>query len=135
VTARTAWDDMFLDPLLDDAQAPWTLKNLRTGVVIAGCLEASFDSKSRRRGLLGRQSLPAGCAMIIAPCSSIHTFFMRFPIDVVFAGRDGRVVKVYHELPAWRVALAWKGFAVIELPAGTLRPSETRPGDFLQIAR
>jgi uncharacterized protein len=73
--------------------------------------------------------------MIIAPCSSIHTFFMRFPIDVVFAGRDGRVVKVYHDLPAWRVGFAWKGFAVIELPAGTLRPSETRPGDLLQIAR
>ena len=126
---------MFLNPLLDDPQAPWTLKNLRTGAVIAGRLEAAFDSKTRRRGLLGRQGLPAGSAMIIAPCSSIHTFFMKFPIDVVFAGRDGRVVKVYDELPAWRVGFGWKSFAAIELPAGTLRPTETRPGDFLQIVR
>ena len=126
---------MFLNPLLDDARAPWILKNLRTGVILARRLEAAFDSETRRRGLLGRQDLPAGSAMIIAPCSSIHTFFMKFPIDVVFAGRDGRVVKVYHELPAWRVGFGWKGFAAIELPAGTLRPSGTVRGDLLQIVR
>jgi len=126
---------MFLSPLLDDPQGPWILQNVRTGAVLARRLEVAFDSETRRRGLLGRQGLPAGSAMIIAPCSSIHTFFMRFPIDVVFVGRDGRVVKVYHELPAWRVGFGWKGFAAIELPAGTLAPSETRPGDLLQIAR
>jgi len=126
---------MFLNPLLDDLQAPWILRNLRTGAVLARHLEASFDSRTRRRGLLGRQGLAAESAMIIAPCSGIHTFFMRFPIDVVFAARDGRVVKVRHVMPAWRVAFGWKAFAAIELPAGALQPSGTRPGDLLQIAR
>jgi uncharacterized membrane protein (UPF0127 family) len=126
---------MFLNPLLEVPQGPWVLRNLRTGAVLARRLETAFDSETRRRGLLGRQDLPAGSAVIIAPCSGIHTFFMRFPIDVVFAGRDGRVVKVYHGLPAWRIGFGWKGFAAIELPAGTLRPSGTVRGDLLQIVR
>ena len=126
---------MFLKPLLDAPQAPWTLQNLSTGAVLARHLEPAFDSRTRRRGLLGRQGLAAGSAMILAPCNSIHTFFMRFPIDVVFAARDGRVVKLRHAMPARRLAFNWKAFAVIELPAGALQPSRTTTGDFLQIVR
>jgi uncharacterized membrane protein (UPF0127 family) len=126
---------MFLGPVLDDPQAPWVLHNLRTGAVLARRLEFAFDSDTRRRGLLGRRALAAGSAMIIAPCNSIHTFFMRFAIDVVFTAKDGRVVKVYYGMPAWRVAFGWKAFAAIELPAGTLQPSGTGPGDLLQIVR
>jgi uncharacterized protein len=126
---------MFLNPLLDAPEARWILQNLRTGTVLARRLEPAFDSKTRRRGLLGRQSLPAGSAMIIAPCNSIHTCFMKFPIDVAFVTRDGRVVKVYREMRAWRPGFAWKAFAAIELPAGTLQASGTRAGDLLQIVR
>lgn len=128
-----ARDRMFLSPLLDDPHAPWVLQNLRTGAVLARRIEPAFDSETRRRGLLGRPGLAGGSAMIIAPCSSIHTLFMRFPIDVVFAAGDGRVVKVYHQMPAWRVGFGWKALAAIELPAGTLQPSGTRVGDLLQI--
>jgi uncharacterized membrane protein (UPF0127 family) len=49
--------------------------------------------------------------MVLAPCNSIHTFFMRFPIDVVFAARDGRVVKLRHAMPTGRLAFSWKAFA------------------------
>jgi uncharacterized membrane protein (UPF0127 family) len=58
---------------------------------------------------------------------------MRMPIDVVFAARDGRVVKLYRAMPAWRIAFAIGGFAAIELPSGTLDRFDTRAGDELQL--
>jgi uncharacterized membrane protein (UPF0127 family) len=126
---------MFLKPLLDRREAPWMLHNTRSGLVLAEKLETAFDSKTRRRGLLGRQGLDAGAALIIAPCNSIHTFFMKFAIDVVFVTRDGRVAKVYTALPPWRIAISWKSFAVIELPAGAAGRAETRVEDDLEVVR
>ncbi|MBP1685290.1 MAG: hypothetical protein H6Q33_1433 [Deltaproteobacteria bacterium] len=126
---------MFLKPMLDTPDAPWTLRNARNGLVLARKLEPAFDSKARRRGLLGRQGLDVGAALIIAPCNSIHTFFMKFAIDVVFVSRDGRVAKVYQALPAWRIGVCWNSFAVIELAAGAAARAKTRVADDLQIVR
>jgi uncharacterized membrane protein (UPF0127 family) len=58
---------------------------------------------------------------------------MRFSIDVAFVARDGRVLKIRHAMPPWRMAGALRGFAVIELPSGRLRQTDTRPGDVLII--
>ena len=58
---------------------------------------------------------------------------MRFVIDVVFAARDGRVMKSYSSLPAWRIAFAWGAFVAIELPSGAAARSDTQPGDKLKI--
>ena len=96
-------------------------------------VELAVDSESRRRGLLGRDTFDEGSAIIIAPCSAIHTFFMRFAIDVVFVARDGRVLKTYAAIPARRMAFRAGAFAAVELPAGTLARSEARPGDLLQL--
>src|SRR5580704_8893852 len=90
-------------------------------------IEPAFDSRSRNRGLLGRRSLDDGSALILAPCSSIHTFFMHFAIDVLF-------VKMYRDLRAWRIAFAVGAFAAIELPAGTAAASDTRSGDTVVLA-
>jgi uncharacterized membrane protein (UPF0127 family) len=94
---------------------------------------AAFDSKSRRRGLLGHDSLSEGSAMVIAPCNAVHTFFMRFPIDIMFVARDGRVLKVRRDVRPWRLAAALRGFVAIELPVGAIDRSDTRPGDTLTI--
>lgn len=126
---------MFVKPLLDAPELPWTLRNTRNGLVLAQHIEAAFDSTTRRQGLLGREGLDAGAALIIAPSNSIHTFFMKFAIDTVFAARDGRVVKVCQSLPPWRIAIAWKAFAVVELPADTITRTGTQVGDSLQIVR
>jgi uncharacterized membrane protein (UPF0127 family) len=101
--------------------------------VVVSRLEAAFDSATRKKGLLGRDRLEPGAGLVIAPCSGVHTFFMRFPIDVVFAARDGRVVKVSHAVKPWRLALAMAAFCVIELPAGTAAQCETRAGDRLEL--
>jgi uncharacterized membrane protein (UPF0127 family) len=96
------------------------LRDGHTGVFIAQTIEAAFDSATRRRGLLGRSEFPKESALIIAPCSAIHTFFMRMSIDVVFVSRKGRVLKTYSSLRPWRAAFSVGAFAAIELPEGTV---------------
>jgi hypothetical protein len=118
----------FLTPLIGNGR-PGALLNARTGAVIASTLELAGDSRARRRGLLGRDGLEAGRALALAPCSAVHTWFMRFPIDVVFVARDGRVLKIVDELRAWRMAARPGAFATIELPAGTLRHCDLDAGD------
>ena len=100
---------------------------------MAGRVEGAFDSETRRRGLLGRKGMTAEEALIIAPCNGVHTFFMRFAIDAVFVAKDGRVVKACCTVRPWRLALAWRAFAVIEGAPGLIERSRTRPGDRLAL--
>jgi uncharacterized membrane protein (UPF0127 family) len=123
----------FLSPLLQSPECVPVLRNQRTGQALATTLESAFDSNARRRGLLGRETMPAGSGLVIAPCSSVHTFFMRFAIDIIFAARDGRVIKVRRRVAPWRIAAALGAFAVIELPSGSLDESAIAVGDSLQI--
>jgi uncharacterized protein len=123
----------FLSPLLRADGSTFALTNTRNDRIVARNLLTAFDSKSRRTGLLKHDSLPEGSALIIAPTQAIHTFSMRFSIDVAFVSKDGLVLKVRHAVPPRRIAVSWRAFAVIELPAGALESSDTRLGDRLQI--
>ena len=100
---------------------------------MATVVETAFDSASRNRGLLGRDSLAPGHALIIAPGTLVHTFAMRFSIDILFVDRNGRVLKVRPAVPARRIAGAFGSFAVIELAAGELKSSDTRAGDVIEV--
>ena len=71
--------------------------------------------------------------MIIAPSNAIHTFFMKFPIDVAFVGRDGVVRKMRSTVAPWRMSAALCAYAVIELRAGALGRANTVIGDRLVI--
>jgi uncharacterized membrane protein (UPF0127 family) len=123
----------FLSPLLRDSAAGFRLENSRNQAIVADHLLTAFDSASRRTGLLRHESLATGHALIIAPTSAIHTFSMRFAIDVVFVSRDGVVMKACEAVRPWRIAAAWRAYAVIELPAGTLDRSATAAGDRLVV--
>jgi uncharacterized membrane protein (UPF0127 family) len=123
----------FLDPLRARTRPACRLENERSGSVLATDVVPAFDSASRRRGLLKHESMPEGSALVIAPTNAIHTFFMKFAIDVVFVARDGTVVSVRHRLEPWRIAAAWRGFAVIELPSGVLASTRTVAGDRLRL--
>ena len=124
----------FLDPILKNPRASWALLNARNGSVLASRVEPAFESASRRKGLLGRHSLDNETAIILAPCNSIHTFFMHFSIDVAFVARDGRLLSIYGSVPAWRIRIGLRAFAVVELAAGTLTRVETRAGDVLRLS-
>jgi uncharacterized membrane protein (UPF0127 family) len=123
----------FLSPLLRADSAEYRLENVRTGTVVAKHLLTAFDSQARRKGLLGRDSLPESTALIIAPCNAVHTFFMRFAIDVAFVTREGRVTKIRAAIRPWRMTGALRAFAVVELPAGALALTNTVPGDVFAV--
>ena len=124
----------FLTPLIKTPSSAWALQIAARNATLATTLEPAFESKARNRGLLGRDGLPQGAALIIAPSNGIHTFGMRFPIDVIFAARDGRVLKIRHAMPRARIALAWKGFAVIEMAAGEAARCRLTAGETLSLA-
>jgi hypothetical protein len=109
------------------------LVNQRSGEAIAEHIEVAVTRRARRRGLLGRSGLAPSSALIIAPCFSIHTMFMRFDIDAVFVDDDGRAVKVVRELSPWRVAIDPTAHAVVELPVGSLRDGQVSVGDRLYL--
>jgi uncharacterized membrane protein (UPF0127 family) len=123
----------FLGPMLKHPGQPWVLRNLRNQRFVATHLEQAFDSASRRKGLLGRTDLSEESALILAPCSGIHTCLMRFPIDVIFVKRNGTVARVVRELAPWRVGISPRAFAVVEVASGTAARTDTRPGDVLQL--
>jgi uncharacterized protein len=86
---------------------------------------------ARMRGLLGRKQLPSGEGILLRPCPSVQTFFMRFPLDVVFLDRDGVVLKIVENLKPWRSAGARRAHAALELPAGEAARVGIRVGDRL----
>ena len=95
--------------------------------------EVPRGSFARMRGLLGRDGLEPGTGMLIDAAPSVHMFFMRFPIDVVFLDRDRTVVGVRHGLRPWRVAGARRAVAALELPAGAAASAGVEAGDVLAI--
>jgi uncharacterized protein len=128
----------FLQPLLSRDAGPaedWGVFAEGRETPVASRLEGAFDSKTRNRGLLGRSGLAPGTALVIAPSNAVHTFAMRFPIDILFASRDGTVVKIREAVPKSRMAFAFGGFAVIELGAGEIARSGVRVGDRLTVRK
>ena len=109
------------------------LVNSRTGSVVAAAVELADTRATRRRGLLGREGLDPSAALILLPCFSIHTAFMRFAIDALFIDRAGVVVRVVENLRPWRMAASWRAHAVVELAAGCLAGRDIRPGDRLEL--
>lgn len=123
----------FLQPLLKRSAATLALCVEGRETPLATTIETAFDSASRKRGLLGRDGLAEGAALVIAPCSAVHTFAMRFPIDVIFARRDGRIIKMRQAMPVSRITGAIRAFAVIEMAAGTIERAAIRVGDRLVV--
>ena len=100
------------------------------GSVVCTRCEIADSAPVRMRGLLGRHALAEGGGMLFTRTGSIHTFFMRFPIDAVFCDRELRVLKVVHGLRPWRTASSRRAKIVVELPAGS---AAVEPGDRLVL--
>jgi uncharacterized protein len=114
-------------------QGPLQVLNLTRGTILATRLEAARTSATRRKGLLGREGLLPGEGLWIAPCESVHTFFMRFPIDLVYLDRKLKVKKVRHSVAAWRMSACFAAHSVLELPAGTAAAARTERGDSVEM--
>jgi uncharacterized membrane protein (UPF0127 family) len=109
------------------------VRNQTRSVTVADLAEAARTSARRRKGLLGRQTLHAGEGLWIVPCESIHTCGMKFPIDVIYLDRRQRVRKLRASVVPWRLSMCLLAHSVLELPAGTIDRTETRPGDQLEL--
>ena len=104
------------------------------GTVVCARCEVAERMIPRMRGLLGRDGLGPGEGMLINPAPSVMTFFMRFPIDVVFIDKAQTIVKIAHSLGPWKTAGARKAVAALELPAGTAAALDLEPGMALVLA-
>ncbi len=108
--------------------------NQTRGVRLASQVELAQTFFTRLRGWMGRSSFPEGAALVISPCNSIHTWFMKSPIDVLFVDREHRVVQMLQEIPPYQISRIVRGATyVIELPPGTLAASGTECEDVLQV--
>jgi len=110
----------------------YRITNATRGRILGDDVREARSFGDRFVGLMGQRDLPFGRGLHILPCNSIHTFFMRIPIDVLFLDETRRIVKAIAALPPWRAtSVYFKAKSVLELPAGTLAASETQEGDVL----
>ena len=108
--------------------------NLSKKTIIAQDAKLAGSFFLRLKGLLGEESIESGGGLIIQPCDSIHTFFMRFAIDAAFVDKNNRIVKIYSHLRPWRLSGVFFNSAFcIELPAGVLAATNTHEGDLIQL--
>ena len=112
-----------------------TLKviNITRQTQLASRVELAGHGNSRRKGLLGRDGLAAGEGLWIVPCEAVHTFWMRFAIDLIYLDRKQRVVKTRSNVPPWRLSACLRAHSVVELAAGVIRETQTMPGDQLSL--
>ncbi len=109
--------------------------NQTKGRVLADRADIAGTSALRRTGLLKHTSLEPGEGLWIAPCESVHTFGMKFPIDVVFLNKKKKVLKIRHTMVKSRIAFSLRAYSVLELPAGTLAETGTTAGDQLEFEK
>jgi uncharacterized membrane protein (UPF0127 family) len=114
-------------------EGPRQAMNVTRGTVLATRLELAGTGPSRKKGLLGREGLLPGEGLWIVPCEAVHTFFMRFPIDLVYLDRKKRIKKLRSNVGAWRMSACLTAHSVLELPAGTIRETRTEPADTIEI--
>lgn len=115
-------------------QASFQVVNITRHTVLATRLVLADTPQTREKGLLGRDNLAPGEGLWIIPCQSIHMFFMRFAIDLVYIDRLKRVRKVRSNVAPWRISACLTAHSVLELPAGAVHDTGTLRGDLLEIS-
>jgi uncharacterized membrane protein (UPF0127 family) len=110
-----------------------SILNKTKNCVLGDAIGRADTSQTRRTGLLKKTGLLDGEGLWILPCEGIHTFFMKFAIDVLFLDKKRSVVKLVHSMGPWRMAISFRAHSVLELPAGTIVKTGTMRGDLLEV--
>lgn len=124
----------WLTPEQDSPEIRLRVSNLTRKTVLASAAELADKGEKRRKGLLGREHLYPGQGLWILPCEAVHTFGMQFPIDLVYLDRNHRIKKVRSNVPPWRLSACFTAHSVLELASGTIRDTQTKPGDKLEFS-
>src|SRR5438874_5886696 len=127
------WMALFIRSRTGRPKRQFRVWNVTRQVELARCVDVAGDAASRRRGLLGRDGLAIGEGLWIVPCEAVHTFGMRFPIDLVYLDRNKRVKKVQHAVPRGRLSVCLPAHSVLELAAGSAGKTGTERGDSLEF--
>ena len=123
-----------LDASEDGMEFAAAYNTSKGGIIVARRVLWAGTSKERRRGLLGRDRLDPDEGIYIAPCECVHTFGMRFAIDVAFLAPDGRILAVNRALKPRRLSkLIWRADGVLELAQGRLAETGTEVGDIIEF--
>ncbi len=110
------------------------LVNRSKDSVLADNIEPALTFITRLKGLMGRSQITPGYSLWLRPCSAVHTFFMRFPVDVIFVSKDWRVVGTKKNMHPWRATGFYSDVVhVFEFAAGTLNNTGTEVGDRLLL--
>ena len=109
--------------------------NQTRGKELADRADIADTSAKRRTGLLKHTGLAPGEGLWIVPCEGVHTFRMKFPIDVVFLDKKRAILKTRPDMVRGRIALCLRAHSVLELPAGTLSATGTVAGDQLELEK
>ncbi len=113
---------------------PGLVRNLNTGKVLVSYLHVADTFWSRLTGLTPTRSLPQGHGLLLTPCSSVHTLFMKYSIDVAYLNSNLTVVRAFPHIKPWRALPVVPGTKhVLEMPRGTLTDTQTQVGDRLEI--
>ncbi|MGA9670668.1 MAG: DUF192 domain-containing protein [Terracidiphilus sp.] len=108
--------------------------NLTRRTLLATSMELADSGAKRNRGLLGRKGLSPGGGLWIVPCESVHTFWMQFPIDLVYLDRKKQIKKLKSDVRPWRLSACLSAHSILELPSGTIRNTQTEVGDTLEFS-
>ncbi len=111
------------------------VRNRDRGTVLAEAAGVADTSAKRRTGLLKHTQLNPGEGLWIAPCEAVHSFGMKFAIDVVYLDRKKRVRKLRKQMVPRRLSACLTAHSVLELPVGVIEASQTRPGDQLEFEK
>jgi uncharacterized membrane protein (UPF0127 family) len=108
--------------------------NIRNGSELSRNVAVADNLFKRMKGLLGKSEMEEGESLWIKQCNSIHTFFMKFPIDVIFLNKRNQVISTIENLQPNRLTRLYpKAVSVLELPAGTIEATATVVGDVIEI--
>ena len=108
--------------------------NLTRGINLAERARVADSVWTRVVGFLRDTELADGDGLWIVPCNSIHSFAMKFPFDAVFLDRDLKVVHLVEEMKPWRISpIKFASHGVLEIPAGAIARSGTKPGDQIEL--
>ncbi len=113
----------------------YQVRNATRGSLLGDSIDIADDSAKRNTGLLKHRGLDRGHGLWIVPCEGIHTFFMKFAIDVVYVDRKDRVRKVVRALGPWKLSFCLPARSVIELPPGVIDETQTQKGDQLEFIK
>ena len=111
------------------------VRNRTRDCVLADRADIADTSAKRRTGLLKHTGLAEGEGLWIVPCEGVHTFRMKFAIDVVFLNRKRKILKIRPNMVRSRLSLSLLAHSVLELPAGTLEKTGTKAGDELDLEK